>query len=344
MTERTHIAALDGLRAIACLIVLILHAYHFSFGAEYPMTSWLFTMKGVPKVGVWLFFALSAFLLGMQLITRSVPLRDFIIGRVLRIVPPFVAAIVFYRLVGTLGIDDWSSLWQVLAVPVGHLWTIPAELSFYLFLPFVVTIALFASDRAGPGSGVVLIVLMAIAAAVLWPPLQTTMSATWCGWYAANFLSGVAGAFIATKFPRPATSAARAFGIIALVAIVGFIALVELRTLGDDPDILLNKHFIIGPLWAVIVYAVFVAPPRFLTARPMVLIGKWSFSIYLFHWGIVVWAGILFPAPLAFLIGSMVSIAAGYLGYRFIERPTYAMRRWLETGQRASAEIKNASI
>ncbi|MGX7874449.1 acyltransferase family protein [Mesorhizobium sp. ORM6] len=312
--------------------------------AEYPPSPWLFTLAGVPKIGVWLFFALSAFLLSTQLITQVVPLREYIIGRLLRILPPFVAAIIFYRLVGTLGIDSWSSVWQVMVVPIGHLWTIPAELSFYLFLPFVVAAILFVFDRVGTSSAIVLLIFIAGVAALIWPPLQTTVSAPWCGWYAINFLSGVGAALLAAKFPRPPSATVKAIGAISLAGIVGFIVLVELRVFGDDRDILLNKHFIIGPLWAVIVYAVFAAPPRFLTVRPMVLIGRWSFSIYLFHWGIVVWAGTLLPAPLAFFIGLVGSIGAGYLGYRFIERPTYAVRHWLNTDQSAAAAVKRASI
>src|SRR5690242_13493204 len=84
LIERNHTAALDGLRAVACLIVLVLHGYHFSLAPEYPTSSWLFTLAGVAKVGVWLFFALSAFLLSTQLIDGSTSLRDFITGRVLR--------------------------------------------------------------------------------------------------------------------------------------------------------------------------------------------------------------------------------------------------------------------
>ena len=295
-------------------------------------------------MGVWLFFALSAFLLSTQLIDGSTSLRDFITGRVLRILPPFVVAIIFYRLVGTLGIDDWSSAWHVMVVPVGHLWTIPAELSFYLFLPFIVAALLSAYHRAGVIGAALALALTTTTAALIWSPLQTPPSSPWCGWYAINFLSGVGAAFAAAKLPRPSPAVAKAIGSLGLASILGFITFAELRVFGDDSNILMNKHFIIGPFWAVVVYAVFVAPPGFLTMRPMVFIGRWSFSIYLFHWGIGAWAGTLLPAPLAFLTCLGGSIAAGYLGHRFIERPTFAVRRWLGRDQRAAAAAKTASI
>ena len=59
-----------------------------------------------------------------------------------------------------------------------------------------------------------------------------------------------------------------------------------------------------------------------LSSAPMVRIGDWSYSIYLWHWPFIVLATVLWPghgyvAPLA----ALVSIAPALLSYRFVEQP-----------------------
>ncbi len=59
-------------------------------------------------------------------------------------------------------------------------------------------------------------------------------------------------------------------------------------------------------------------------------IGKWSYSIYLWHWPWVVF-GLLFEIPYWWLYGLPLSILCGYLSYRYIESYRFpAGARWSE--------------
>lgn len=332
-SRNRHIDVLDGLRAVACLIVVVMHTYFFSFGES------LFELgrktPGIPKIGVWLFFALSAFLLTVQLLDPSTKMRDYAIGRALRILPPFAVAVIVYRYVGTLGIDDWPAAWRIITLQetAGHLWTIPVELSFYVLLPFLTGALVLTADRYGSVAAIGGIVAIVFAFALIWPPLDTpTAYSAWCGWYMANFASGVIAAYAITRLPHLSKFTASLLGLGSVALMLAYVASVKVDLFPVLADTLLTKHFVFGPLWAVVIYSVCIVQPAFLTAVPLRLIGKWAFSIYLFHWAVATWSAAVLTAPFAFIIGLGASIIAGYLGYTLVERPTYSIRRWLASG------------
>jgi peptidoglycan/LPS O-acetylase OafA/YrhL len=157
-----HIPALDGLRGIAILLVLL---HHFAW---VPIT-----MTGLPGVvlgftrigwvGVELFFVLSGFLI-TGILVDSKPaenyLSTFYIRRALRILPLYYGCvfIVFILLpsLGKAGIPNlprqitsgqlwywfyagnWASFWNAGAYCFGHFWSLAVEEQFYLFWPWIV--------------------------------------------------------------------------------------------------------------------------------------------------------------------------------------------------------------
>lgn len=61
---------------------------------------------------------------------------------------------------------------------------------------------------------------------------------------------------------------------------------------------------------------------RSLRARPMVAVGDWSYSIYLWHWPLIVIATVLWPAAgLAPLVAAAVSFLPAIISYRWVEQP-----------------------
>lgn len=65
-----------------------------------------------------------------------------------------------------------------------------------------------------------------------------------------------------------------------------------------------------------------VGVSRALATRPMVAIGDASYSWYLWHWPVIVFAALLFPRdPLALIIAAVVSLVPAFLSYRFVEQP-----------------------
>ncbi len=68
------------------------------------------------------------------------------------------------------------------------------------------------------------------------------------------------------------------------------------------------------------------AVSRALSSPPMTRIGDWSYSIYLWHWPMIVFARILWdgqPAPI--VAAALLSIIPAYVSYRWVEEPIRAM-------------------
>ena len=97
---RGHLPALDGLRGVAVLAVLLFHFAHLDRPAGLAQR-WLLSATGAGWAGVDLFFVLSGFLItGILLDARgsSGYFRTFYLRRVLRIFPLYYAylAVLFW--------------------------------------------------------------------------------------------------------------------------------------------------------------------------------------------------------------------------------------------------------
>ncbi|OOG53823.1 hypothetical protein B0E48_15600 [Rhodanobacter sp. C03] len=150
-----HLAALDGLRGVAILLVL-LHGFDViqsSAGFGHALDAVL----DLGWIGVQLFFVLSGFLItGILLDSRHTPTyyKSFFVRRVLRIFPLYygvllTAFVVLPRLAPAIGGGEHQLwLWIYLAnfaAPFGygepafpHFWSLCVEEQFYLLWPFAV--------------------------------------------------------------------------------------------------------------------------------------------------------------------------------------------------------------
>jgi peptidoglycan/LPS O-acetylase OafA/YrhL len=159
--SRSHVPALDGVRGLAALLVMIFHFGRAEVPGSGAAAIGFFAQFGWG--GVDLFFVLSGFLIcGILLDTRDRPafLRTFYARRTLRIFPlyfAFLAAYIFViapRLPG--GASDIEARQRWLWLYVGnfdvaahgwysgtgshanHLWSLAIEEQFYLLAPFAV--------------------------------------------------------------------------------------------------------------------------------------------------------------------------------------------------------------
>lgn len=136
-THRPYFASLDGIRGLAFLIVLASHLSQVDNGDRF--------FSGIGKIGVWIFFILSSFLLTYYFYSipakaRSVPeWLNFAIRRFLRIFPMYLVVLLFDRTIRfTINTNRDFALHLLLREGFGHYWTIPAEFTFYGVLPIVV--------------------------------------------------------------------------------------------------------------------------------------------------------------------------------------------------------------
>lgn len=144
-----YLPALDGLRALAVLLVLWCHVPPNTSG--YP--EWLrllHTVIGPGGLGVELFFVLSGFLITRILLDerqRGVPVRWFLLRRTLRIFPIYyLLLLVMWWLQPrwelaycALYLGNLLSIQQPYLVwPLGHTWSLCIEEHFYLLWPLLV--------------------------------------------------------------------------------------------------------------------------------------------------------------------------------------------------------------
>lgn len=152
--------SLTGIRGLAALWVLLLHAYVLAAKPPelWQPLAWVMNMGGT---GVDIFFTLSAFLLSIPFadaIRRNEQrpdLRLYAKRRFFRIFPAYYLQILFVLLLAALGIGIgmpwrspevggvlshavlWINAWPLVPAYVPTWWTLPVEFGFYLLLPWL---------------------------------------------------------------------------------------------------------------------------------------------------------------------------------------------------------------
>ncbi len=333
---QNYIKEADGIRGLACLSVLIVHAIAITFPATYPY------FYGTGKIGVWLFFTLSSFLLTYQLILRGFSkkvLIDYFISRVLRIYPIFVLIVLVYYYFGTADINTTTDLINAITFRAGyaHLWTIPVEFKFYFVLPAFAFVGNLIHVRYGRwgllATGTVFTLIHQIFAPYwLLGPNTIDMFP-----YIPAFLFGVVAAIIKlndTSSWMPNRGIFFGNGI--LIGILVSTPLMRYFILGMPPSgYLINKYLFISLVWTVFIYSQINSKSplqSLLVSRPMTRLGMYSYSIYLIHWLILNKLASSYPEQAATIVAIIfLSILVGFLMYTYIEKPLLSARKYIQT-------------
>ncbi len=312
---RGHLSALDGVRGLAVLMVLVFH-----FVGQMLPTNWIErAIVGVTKyglLGVDLFFVLSGFLItGILYDARSKPhyFRNFYMRRVLRIFPLYygVLALVFFvaplipllrgpTLDYLLDRQAWAWLYGVNIYLAGHgewsfsylnhFWSLSVEEHFYLFWPLVVYLlarrpqALIATSLA-ISLGAMLARIIGIFMGLSW---WTTVVLT------PFKLDGLAlGGFLAVTARQPGglewlvralpRVVAVAGGLVAVTFVWTVLASRQGWELVGSVRAALFQILLAGLLvWALISSKQsFIS--RFFCSRSMVFLGTYSYGLYVYH-------------------------------------------------------------
>lgn len=143
LASSSRIAALDGWRGIAILLVLIDHI-QAAILRRYPVP---WTQTG--QHGVTIFFVLSGYLITSKLIDGPVDLKKFYIRRFFRLMPvawtylAFLSLLTLYTGANLISLGEvracllfYRNFWHTFGF-AGHFWTLSLEEQFYLVWPCI---------------------------------------------------------------------------------------------------------------------------------------------------------------------------------------------------------------
>lgn len=338
-----HRAALDALRGLAALLVVVSHLDNAGMGLLPG-----YSFSGIGKYGVFLFFTLSAYLLTDALLAKptaelltAATWRRYAARRIRRIYPLYVVVL----LAGTLLA---GSGWVIPLAPreaLAHLtlqagkdvyWSVPVEFKYYLVIPFL-ALACHGLRRLAPWLAPAAVLGALGLAAGLWPASASVINGIDLGPYLPLFLAGsLVAAVQHTPLParwrRGHRHAPRFAGLTLVVAALLLVALVpeSLRRLGLPVanDVLHRAYPGFALLWAVVLLALphlrgVEASCRHGRWRWLARVGEASFSLYLLHMSVLL--GLLQAGATGPLVGWLalaLALAAAFVGERCIERPT----------------------
>lgn len=338
MSGNNHLkyrAHVDGLRAIAILPVIFFHA-NVGFGGGY--------------VGVDVFFVISGYLIG-GLILKDLDAGQFRIAefweRRIRRIMPALAVVVLASLIAGWFLffpDDFKKLGQSMLAqallvsnlyfykdasyfaqgvdikPLLHTWSLAVEEQFYLIFPFVL-IALRRFSRKALTPAILLLCAVSFVLSVYCSYTHPRANFYLLPMRAWELLIG---SFLAANparraLPRGLTEALSGLGLLAILYAVFFYTS-ETRFPGATA--------LLPCLGAALIIwsndGVLTVTGKCLASTPMVFIGLISYSLYLWHWPVLVfyryWA--LGPIPMAQrLLLVAISFALAVLSWRFVETP-----------------------
>lgn len=345
---------LDGVRAFAALWVLLGHAVAKVYGSQ-----WHGGLRGLPLVvvtdnhmAVDIFIVLSGFCLILPVAaqgTLSGGTIGFYRRRARRILPPVAAALVLFLVLGSLVAQRLAAysprdvlvnalllqdLFPSHNVIDGPCWSVATEWKIYFLFPLLVWM-LF---RYGRWAVLMITSLLGYGLMALWWSLPLMHNQTSCPWYVFLFGMGVCSGHAVVR----QTSLRWAWGVVCL-APLAFAAVSlggHVHSLPSQVPFLPVLDPLAGALTAGILALLSGCGNRgILSWRPLVLLGTFSYSVYLLHMPLLSLAHMLFrlrllhalpeAAKFLLLIGpaSLLILAVCFLFYLVFERPFLTSRR-----------------
>lgn len=350
--KRRYITGLDGIRAIAVIMVLAYHLKLALFKSGF--------------LGVTVFFVLSGYLITGILISEveeegTIDLKNFWLRRIRRLVPAvmsmavviiFVSAVV-NRVIFTKGCKDFlasvlgfNNWWQIfnkvsyfeaagVPSPFTHCWSLAIETQFYLIYPLILLgiyklVKSRGEGRAKRGllfAGVTLLLALisVILMIVLFDPQQDA-SRVYYGTDTRAF-SLLFGALLAILWEYRMVPRRLSASVNMVLGSVSFAALLVMTIAinGSSNFWYRGGQFFGTILTVLMVYAVSGRKTwlsRFLSNPVLKWIGDRSYSIYLWHYPIILLISKGIKASWWItLIEIVLSVVLAELSYRFIETP-----------------------
>jgi len=344
-----YFPGLDGLRAIAVVVVLLFHAGVADAPGGFLGVSLFFTLSG---------FLITGLLIRESAVTGRIALRRFWGRRIRRLMPAALLCLALVVATGRwlvaepilprLRIDVVSAAanvanWRFVTThqsyaelfahqpsAVLHFWSLAIEEQFYLIFPCIVAVLISRRRQWALPLGLGVMAAASVVAAIATSSHDVVYYGTHTR--AAELLIGGMLACVVHRrgvgLPEPAlTRLARPWAVQAVGFVgVGALALLVVTTEQDDEWLYRGGFAALAFLWCGLIVAARASGPfRALVGRsPLVALGRRSYGVYLFHWPVFT---LLTPARLsvhgwqARLIQLLVIAALTEASYRLIEGP-----------------------
>jgi peptidoglycan/LPS O-acetylase OafA/YrhL len=337
-----YVPALDGLRGIAILLVMVWHT-----GVPF--------LKG-GYIGVDIFFVLSGFLITALLLQEydhsgRISIRRFYLRRALRLLPAYLVMLavfcavsfavlnaneaksnMFDALIALGYLSNWVMAFSIRSMDfLGHTWSLAIEEQFYLMWPLLLIALLrLSTKRYQIVVAVILLAMLALGLRVSFyldgaafgrinNGLDTRSDGLMIGCsggiiWASGFLHAASGAMVRKFLLFISPLAMAALAVCAMRVRLGDprmilwgVILVELLVLVIILDVLMNPRSIVGKVLAM---------------KWLVWIGMISYGLYLWHYPIYrTLANIGFPGLAGYVFCFLVPFAFAALSYYVIEKP-----------------------
>src|ERR1700754_2658241 len=331
---------INALRGVAVALVALFHFQTPGFNGGF--------------IGVDVFFVISGYLMTAIVVGRldqsRFSLWDFYVARFKRIVPALTALAAALMVFGWFYLDQYA--YKVLAQHAGaslvfisnfvfwreagyfdvssqtkwllHTWSLGVEWQFYMVYPIILMLGarVFGNRR---GVYQALLVLIGLVSLALDPVISRNHPE-------ANFFllptrawEMVLGGLVMLNAERFTFSARTA----ATLQAIGLAAIVYAGLFFTDAYSWPGVMTLVPALGAALVILAAANDSLFSTFRPLQLLGRWSYSIYLWHWPLTVLIHYLdLPShdPKVITIGLALSVLLGFLSYELVERRASGLR------------------
>ena len=357
MSPKPRIGGIDGLRAVAFLMVYTYHVWEFGGAPALPVSGFSLgnAISGFPA-GVDLFMVLSGFCLFWP-VCRSGKwsVKEYAVRRVRRIVPPYYASIVYVTLLPVALVILFRSLgraanWQAVPSPwqylthltfthtlfpatwegiQGSYWTLALEAQFYVAFP--ICVAMYRRFGIWVTAAMTAIsVAYRVLVFAAWPhaqwPVDFLLSITFLGRW-MEFAAGMCAADIVANRRELGSRAGWALLLFSFALYCG----ASLRAIADFKpfparDLLLSFCF---GLCLVCVCHSRSQFRKVFESKTLVFLGGISYSLYLLHQNTAYYMGQLLQKVLH-LRGMQTFVVLLVAGLPAIIAMSYAFFRWFE--------------
>ena len=339
-----YIAAFDGLRAIAIISVMFLHA-HFFLGRN-------------GTIGVSVFFTLSGFLITTLILeeyekNKKFSLLGFYIRRVMRLFPALylmLFTVLIYNYIFKTGTEQleiykeilssalylfnisWSWGWTTQNILLVHTWSLAIEEQFYLIWPFLILAALKYKKILSFQFVLLIFIFISLFLKYYYKsnPIHNSI-------IQESIFIGCLGALFRWNYPK-----------IHIQPIVSIICLLLIILVGFAPiKIEFNIFNIIAVLTIILILSIVnntnkTLVNRLLSKKHLVFIGKISYSLYLWHvviFRLFHWHTTL-PPQITFVTKFLVTFIVASFSWLVLEkRATRLGRKWSDRLQKKNTAI-----